>query len=267
MAKELPYFKFDVSEWLNGDISLEDPDVQGIFIQVCCVYWHKVGDIEIKRIRKQFNKYSEIIEYLIEENYIKVNDDDEISINFLDEQLSDFKEIRRKRSEAGKASAEQRKNKKLTSVEQVLNTSATKRNNIEKKREEEKRKEEKRVDYNPKVFSQAVHDCYEEVIKHFDQGLIPNTDKKKNQWLDTIDKLNRIDDIPFEAISELVKRVRQDDFWSSNFQSILKLRKNNNDGIKYFTYFFHKFGNTEKQQTGLARHIRAAIEAERNSGS
>ena len=32
MAKDLPYFKFFCSEWNDGDITLEDFNLQGLFI-------------------------------------------------------------------------------------------------------------------------------------------------------------------------------------------------------------------------------------------
>ena len=39
MSKELPFFRFTVSEWLNDDISLESYVLKGIFIDVCAFYW------------------------------------------------------------------------------------------------------------------------------------------------------------------------------------------------------------------------------------
>lgn len=39
MAKDLPYFKFIVNEWITGDITLEDLNVQGLFINLCAWYW------------------------------------------------------------------------------------------------------------------------------------------------------------------------------------------------------------------------------------
>ena len=41
MAKELPYFRFYASEWLEGDITLEDMATQGLFTNICAWYWHK----------------------------------------------------------------------------------------------------------------------------------------------------------------------------------------------------------------------------------
>ncbi len=38
MAKELPYFKFITSEWLDGEYTLPDLEVQGLFINICALY-------------------------------------------------------------------------------------------------------------------------------------------------------------------------------------------------------------------------------------
>lgn len=56
-------------------------------------------------------------------------------------------------------------------------------------------------------------------------------------WYDTVDKLNRIDKVPFDAIKSITKAAREDKFWSKNFLSLTKLRKKNDDGIFYIVVF------------------------------
>ena len=34
MAKELPYFRFTVQEWQNGDIGIESYELKGLFIDI-----------------------------------------------------------------------------------------------------------------------------------------------------------------------------------------------------------------------------------------
>lgn len=63
---------------------------------------------------------------------------------------------------------------------------------------------------------------------------------KKEKWLDTLDKCIRIDGYTYEQIKEIILTYRNDNFWQSNFLSPAKLRKNNNDGVKYIHYFFNK---------------------------
>ena len=39
MSKELPYFKFLPTEYLLGSITLQDYRLQGVFINICAIYW------------------------------------------------------------------------------------------------------------------------------------------------------------------------------------------------------------------------------------
>jgi hypothetical protein len=103
-----------------------------------------------------------------------------------------------------------------------------------------------------KIFSTEVKNCLRNCLEHFDKSEHPDN---FDTWLDTVEKLNTIDKIPFELIEHIVKLTKNDDFWSANFQSITKLRKKNKDGIKYIKYFYNKFkienekskSNTENQ--------------------
>jgi len=85
-----------------------------------------------------------------------------------------------------------------------------------------------------KVYSKEVNDCFNNCLNYFPEHLQP---KKKESWLDTIEKLNRIDNIPFKIIEEIVKKTREDNFWSKNFLSLNKLRQKNKDGIYYSIVF------------------------------
>ena len=91
-----------------------------------------------------------------------------------------------------------------------------------------------------KVFTKGVHDCFKQILKSFPDHLHPKKGKPTDNWLDTIDKLERIDNIPLQTIVEITKKTRADDFWSKNFMSITKLRKTNGDGIPYIVVFQRK---------------------------
>ena len=93
-----------------------------------------------------------------------------------------------------------------------------------------------KVEVEVKVENKNVENCFEKCLLHFPQHLHPNKNQK-TKWLETIEKLNRIDKIQFEKIIEIVKKTRQDQFWSKNFLSLVKLRKKNPDGIMYAVVF------------------------------
>lgn len=117
MAKDLPYFKFFVSEWNDGDITLEDYKRQGLFINICSYYWSKECNVPTKVLYKKFKELIEDIDYLIYEGHLK-SLEGFIRINFLDEQKQERLKTSKKNSEAGKKSAQKRweSNGKVTSV-------------------------------------------------------------------------------------------------------------------------------------------------------
>ena len=138
--KELPYFKFEPAEWIIGDISFQDYEVKGLFIDVCCFYWMKLGAIDKQMLSKRYSNVKQMIDILISENILKVDENNKIIIDFLDAQLTGFKQISELRSKAGKLGVIG----KQANAKQMLSKSQTNGNIIEEKRREEKREEKKR---------------------------------------------------------------------------------------------------------------------------
>lgn len=83
-------------------------------------------------------------------------------------------------------------------------------------------------------YSNEVKNCFKQCLTYFPEQLYP---KKPNTWLETIDKLQRIDKVPFDKIVEITSLTRKNDFWSKNFLSLTKLRKKNGDDIPYIVVF------------------------------
>lgn len=102
-----------------------------------------------------------------------------------------------------------------------------------------------------KVYAKDVHDCLEKCLTYFESQLHP---KKPEVWLDVIEKLHRIDGLPFEKIVEITQRARSDEFWKQNFLSLTKLRKKNKEDIPYVVVFNERFKNQNNGQ----RQITAA---------
>lgn len=92
MAKELPYFKFEPSEWENGNIQMLSREDKGLFIDLCSMYWSRLGNVPLKLvIQKLCGGNANALNPLCEENIIQVIDDN-IFINFLSEQLNEFED-------------------------------------------------------------------------------------------------------------------------------------------------------------------------------
>jgi hypothetical protein len=177
--------------------------------------------------------------------------------------LEKWENKREQRSNAGKASAKKRANekqRKATTVNEIQqastnptvsvndnvtvndNVSVTVNDNVKGK-----------VIKETKVYSNEVNECLQNCITFFPIHLVPI---KLDSWLDTIEKLNRIEKIPFDKIIEVVKKTREDDFWSKNFLSIPKLRKKNKEGLMNILVFnerINKNGKSNKQEINIQR--------------
>lgn len=98
MAKNFPYFKFTASEWLTGDIVFESFSIQGLFINICALYWQRDGKLSIDEINKRYKSPIELKE--LTDRFISVSDGF-ISVSFLDEQLIQAEHISKTNSKNG----------------------------------------------------------------------------------------------------------------------------------------------------------------------
>jgi len=107
MAKEFPYFRFDASEWIEGDITLETDAACGLFVLIMSWYWKKnctmtLSDLD-KRITKSNQRRQDAFDRLVESNIIKLNENNEIHIHFLDEQFDILSSKRLASAKAGRS--------------------------------------------------------------------------------------------------------------------------------------------------------------------
>ena len=106
---------------MQGDITDCSMSAQGLFTNICGLYWSKGCELTLTRVQRKFNRCSTELQELLDDAIFDVNDD-EITIKFLDEQFAQFKELSKLKSRAGKASAKKRKgNTRSTPVQQVMN--------------------------------------------------------------------------------------------------------------------------------------------------
>jgi hypothetical protein len=100
MAKELPYFKFEPSEWDNGNIQMCSREAKGLFIDLCSIYWSRLGELPYAlALQKYCNGDATLINEL-SDNEIIIVKENQIIIEFLDEQLNEFQETSEKRRKA-----------------------------------------------------------------------------------------------------------------------------------------------------------------------
>jgi hypothetical protein len=112
MAKELPYFKFEPNQWDNGNIQMLSREDKGLFIDLCSMYWSRLGEVPLKlAIQKLCAGNATALSSLCDEKIIEVIDGN-IFINFLSEQLNEFDDISKQNSKNAKEGWEKRRKQK-----------------------------------------------------------------------------------------------------------------------------------------------------------
>lgn len=169
MAKELPYFKFEPNQWENGNIQLCSHESQGVFINVCSMYWQRLGDLPYKlAVQKLCGGNATAIDSLCDEGIIKVIDG-MICIDFLNEQLSEFENTSKTNSENARLGWQKRR-KDAKPMRPHSDPNAIR----EEKRKEDKIKgEENRPSFDEifkDAFDEITCDRYKMIYKEIDLG-------------------------------------------------------------------------------------------------
>lgn len=155
MAKELPYFRFEPSEWDNGNIQICSSESKGLFIDLCSIYWSRLGELPYAlALQKLCNGKEDALRELKNAEIFGVIDG-QIVIEFLDEQLSERGQTSEKRRVAAK--------KRWSDASALQMQSKSNAN-----RREEKRKEEKKIEENTQVRLTS-ESLVEESLKGLDE--------------------------------------------------------------------------------------------------
>lgn len=181
MAKNFPYFKFTATEWLTGDIVYESFELQGLFINVCALYWQRDGNLSVQDLIKRY-KNETLIKELVD-RYILIIDEN-ISIKFLDEQLIEANHISKVNSENGKKGAEAKRNK--ANAKRPLNDSIATLSK-EEKEEEINKNNKKNKNKNLPTLKNLHLECVELSDAEYNK-LLNEFAKHEVDWM--IDKLN-----------------------------------------------------------------------------
>lgn len=249
MAKELPYFKFFVSEWMNGNITLCDYSTQGLFVNVVALYWFSCCKLKKQTVvRRLCAGDATALNPLIDEKIIAVDRYDNIVIKFLDEQLLERQDI----SEKAKTNAHKGwidKEKRKASRKEKANAAAMQPHSNgnstpmlkEEKRTEEKRKEKihilpalKAGEYVQKGIEDLITTsgpnaklpppAFEGEGGATQGAFVLPTDAEKEQaeiWFWEICDQRFGDDTPSSWIDKTIKSILQKTSWRAILKTIL----------------------------------------------
>lgn len=137
MSKDLPYFKFIASEWLTGNICFEPFESQGLFINICALYWNRGGVLKLSEIEQRYKKKSIIAK--LSDRFFSLSDG-YIQIEFLDEQLSERERLSKQNAMNGQKGGFSKSKKNVANAKRTPSETLAKPSNIEKEKEEEQEK-------------------------------------------------------------------------------------------------------------------------------
>jgi len=149
MAKGFPYFKFVVTEWLTGDIVFEDFAVQGLFINICAIYWQRGGKLTVDDVNRRYKTPKELPELI--DRFLTVTDGF-ISIKFLDEQMDDASYISSVNTENGQKGGRPKKTEPKPEITDRLPNESDE-NLLRSKEDKEVNKNKKEIQEQQDVFS------------------------------------------------------------------------------------------------------------------
>src|SRR5688572_7859317 len=106
MAKEFPYFKFELAEYLAGSIQFCSMAAQGLFTTIQCLYWQRNCELTIEQINNRF-RMPDLVDELLKQKIIKVKDG-KILIQWLKSQFTESIKTSVENTANGKKGAEKR---------------------------------------------------------------------------------------------------------------------------------------------------------------
>lgn len=235
MARSLPYFKFTPGEWMTGDIVFESFEVQGLFINICALYWQREGVLTISDINNRYKKPKALVSLLGRFISVDLNDPEIVTISFLDEQFSE----RLEKSQTNKKNGSLGGRPKLAKTEDL--ETETKPNalfeeakitNKEEDKEEEQDKEITIISFLNRSEAKELDPKFYEFIERYSKMLIREfpSDKEaiENIELSLYGKPARaiIKMASFDEITYVINKALNNEFWKPQLFNLLTIEKN-----------------------------------------
>lgn len=183
MARQLPYFQFEPGQWENGNIQMCSFEDKGLFIDLCSIYWQRLGVLPFKlAVQKLCGGNATAFDSLIDCSIFEVSEGF-VRIEFLDEQLNNFEnESARNSKNARDGWEKRRKQRKVSDRNATASKSQCESDAIreEKRREENKREESRAIDFlkneHPSLYEQGFLMKYAKQIQNLPKFLMDFND-------------------------------------------------------------------------------------------
>jgi hypothetical protein len=194
MSKELPFFKFNATEWITGNISYEPFELQGAFISVCAEYWNRNNNLTIDEAKLRL-RHATIVDLLIEKSYLKTKKN-KIVISFLDKEREDIESKRLKLSESGRKGGLSRAKASLKQGSSIKEVDKDKEYNIAERKQKFASNLTSFIDVYGK---QMIRDFYDYWTEHgekdkkmrYEKETSFNLDARLNRWNKNVQERNK----------------------------------------------------------------------------
>lgn len=223
MAKELPYFKFEPSQWENGSIQVSTFEAQGVFINLCSMYWQRLGDLPYKlAVQKICKGNATAFDSLVTDHIIKVIDG-MICIDFLNEQLDEFENNSKTNSENARLGWQKRR-KNATAKQSQSDGNAIKGEEIRGDKRKEEKKREENIIHEIAATKVATIEDRQKVFMEKLTPYLPDYSKEMlreffDYWVEKNDGGRKMR-FEMQKVFDIQRRLKT---WS----------KNNNDGARF----------------------------------
>lgn len=130
MAKELPFFKWKPEKYITGDITLCSFEAQGVFANLISFYWAKKCHFTLANAKQRYSKVIASLDELLNKEIIKLDENENLIVEFLDEQMNEFENISEIRAKSGRKGG-------VAKAKQKLSKTKAKSSNIDKEEDKE----------------------------------------------------------------------------------------------------------------------------------
>jgi len=103
---EYPWFKFYPSMWLSGDVQMLTLEAQGLYMNICALYWKKRGNLTMEQVARRMPDAMRVASELVAEGML--NASGRIQIAWLNELMAESGIQSTTRSAAAKKAAQTR---------------------------------------------------------------------------------------------------------------------------------------------------------------
>lgn len=96
-------------------------------------------------------------------------------------------------------------------------------------------------------ISNTILKSYIHFINLFPDRYKPKTQSQLKKWIICLDKIERIDKYDLKEVYLACQYIRLDNFWKTNFLTLIKLRHLDKYGMKFIDRFMELYKNRKKQ--------------------